>query len=77
MALTAKPIDKVRADVPVDEVVEPAAKGVIRGKKRIITIAFNPAMIDRIDEAAARDNRSRASWIAAACARALGKADSQ
>lgn len=71
MALTAKPISEVRADVPVADVAEPKQKGVIRGKKRIITIALNPAMIDRIDEAAARDNRSRASWIAAACARAL------
>lgn len=39
------------------------AKGVIRGKRRVITTGINPGTIDRIDVAAAKLGISRAAWI--------------
>lgn len=47
------------------------AKGVMRGKRRVITTGINPDTIDRIDDAAARLGISRAAWINMAVNKAL------
>lgn len=47
------------------------AKGVIRGKRRVITTGFNPDTIDRIDAAAAKLGIARAAWINMAVNKAL------
>lgn len=39
------------------------AKGVIRGKRQIITTGFSPEAIDRMNRAAARHGISRAAWL--------------
>lgn len=39
------------------------AKGVIRGKRRVITLGFGPETIDRIDAAAEELGISRAAWV--------------
>ncbi len=67
MALTSKPLDRVRDDVPVKEVT----KGVIRGKKQIITIGFSPELLNKIDAAAERSGISRAAFINLACSKAV------
>lgn len=47
------------------------AKGVMRGKRRVITTGFNPDTIDRIDAAAAKLGIGRAAWINMAVNKAL------
>lgn len=49
----------------------PLAKGVIRGKKQIVTIGFAPDLLKRIDAAAADMGISRAAFINLACSRLL------
>ena len=67
MALTSKPLNKVRDDVPVSNVT----KGVIRGKKQNITIGFSPELLAKIDDAAERNGISRAAFINLACSKAV------
>lgn len=67
MALTSKPLNKVRDDVPVSNVT----KGVIRGKKQIITIGFSPELLAKIDDAAERNGISRAAFINLSCSKAV------
>ena len=47
------------------------AKGVIRGKKQIITVGFSPELLEKIDAAAAENSISRAAFISLACSRAV------
>lgn len=47
------------------------AKGVMRGKRRVITTGFYPDTIKRIDAAAAKLGIARAAWINMAVNRAL------
>lgn len=49
----------------------PLAKGVIRGKKQIVTIGFSPELLKRIDATAADMGISRAAFINLACTRLL------
>lgn len=46
-------------------------KGVIRGKKEIITVGFSPVLLERIEQAAADVGISRAAWINLACSKLL------
>lgn len=68
MALKAKDLANVRPDVPaaIEE-----KKGVIRGKKQIITVGLPPEMVIMIDKAAATAELSRAQYIYKACKLAL------
>ena len=49
----------------------PAVKGVIRGKKQIITVGFSPDLLTKIDDAATASGISRAAFISLACSRAV------
>ncbi len=48
-------------------------KGVIRGKKQIITVGFAPDLLERIDGKAAENGISRAAMINLACSRAVAE----
>lgn len=48
-------------------------KGVIRGKKQIITVGFSPELLERIDGKAAENGISRAAMINLACSRAVAE----
>lgn len=68
MALKSKSPEKVRDTVPIGDV---SAKGVIRGKKQIITVGFTPELLLKIDAAANRVGISRAAFISLACSKAV------
>ena len=74
MALKAKDLSNVRPDVPA---VETEKKGVIRGKKQVVTIGFVPGLLEDIDAAAEKIGVSRAAFVNIACRehanRSLGK----
>lgn len=65
MALTAKDLANVRPDVPAVEMAE--KKGVMRGKKMVITVGFAPTLLQKIDDAAEKMGISRAAFINLAC----------
>lgn len=46
-------------------------KGVMRGKKQIITVGFSPDLLRRIDAAAEALSISRAAFINLACSKAV------
>lgn len=69
MALTSKKIEDVRKDIPLDQVA--GKKGVIRGKKEIITVGFAPDLLRKIDAASEANGISRAAFISLACSRAV------
>lgn len=48
-------------------------KGVIRGKKQIITVGFAPELLDKIDAKALELSISRAAFISLACSRAVAE----
>lgn len=52
-----------------DAPVAHKSAGVLRGKKLIITIGFEPEALAQIDAAAARCRISRAAWINLACSK--------
>lgn len=54
-----------------NETVKPSPKGVIRGKKQIITVGFSPELLERIDACASASGISRAAFISLACSRAV------
>ena len=49
----------------------PAAKGVMAGNQRQITVAMPPELVDRIDAAARKLSITRASFIKMAVSRAI------
>ena len=55
----------------VSQADAPAVKGVIRGKKQIITVGFSPDLLTKIDDAATASGISRAAFISLACSRAV------
>lgn len=69
MALKSKSPEKVRDDLPLSEVK--GKKGVIRGKKEIITVGFTPSLLAQIDAAAEGSGISRAAFISLACSKAV------
>ena len=52
-------------------------QGVIRGKKRIITLGIDPALLDEVDECAAAMHISRAAWLNRAVALAVRREKEQ
>lgn len=69
MALKSKAPEKVRDSIPLSEVA--GKKGVIRGKKEIITVGFAPELLRKIDAAAEANGISRAAFISLACSKAV------
>lgn len=50
--------------------IKTAPTGVIRGKKKIITVGFTPDLLEKIDAGAAAIGVSRAAFISMACSKA-------
>lgn len=66
------PIDTTKHFISAAPDSTPEKKaGVIRGKKEVITVGFSPALLERIEHAAADVGISRAAWINLACSKLL------
>ena len=70
MAITRRPKNQAATDREVEQFVNAAPdgaktgpRGVIRGRKRQITVTMDPGLIDRIDAVAARTGLSRTAII--------------
>ena len=66
-----KPVNIDQINSFVSKADAPSVKGVIRGKKQIITVGFSPDLLVKIDEAANASGISRAAFISLACSRAV------
>ena len=77
MAITKKPLPKTAESfiqaAPDAGQQPPAAKGVMAGNQRQITVAMPPELVERIDACAKRLSITRAAFIKLAVSRAIEK----
>lgn len=74
MAITKRPPTKADAFIqaaPDAAKKAPAAKGVMAGNQRQITVAMPPELVDRIDACAKKLSITRAAFIKLAVSRAI------